>query len=389
MVNKRSKDDATRRKEQNEEFLRQLKKALEKRRWMVLGDRPLVSGTTIHFPGTPGDARGELGLKAGHQLNKIMGDSNNVVAPQSYEDRREVQALRWIATVAHLYLDKVAKAQPVEVQVALHDGAAYIAANSDAANTALAALARENRTGSDVLQHMVDGVAKVWNTITTPDSEDGAQCRLDRHLKKAENRLLSDPHYARYEPIVLALGQRLVVCSDGVPTMHAERRIVRAAGEVPEFIAGTRRPCVSCYIALFNGRTDIRPGPFWPTQAANIGYAGFASQDAEAFADLLTRSVDNTYVTLLWECKDYATDISQASGQPKKKNRTTVNYGTDSDSDPSGSSSSSESGSNSDGSSSSDESSAEYADTSATEPVDTSSTESDSDDDRRGKKQKR
>ncbi|MFF4156181.1 hypothetical protein [Streptomyces sp. NPDC001678] len=312
----------------NKEFATKVQQKLRERGWVVEGSPATWGRMTAHKVSLPAGAD-TAGLKSGAAAYKAA--PGNVVAPHSYRSEPEKQALRWIASITMKHLNAMRK-PPVEVQAALHAGALYIAANTKDANEALKGLA-DGRTGKEFLDRLIKD-----------NPADQAQLalytgRVDRHTEKARTRLVGPPT-SEYAPVFEALGKPVVVAAAGTDGRHAERRIAELAGETPQYIAGTKRPCVSCYMKLFSGTPD-RPGPFWLSGAANQGVEEHESKDVDRLVALIDEEIGNTYATLKWQCVDKCDGEAEAGPGPSKKRRTTplgstVDYGSDSDSDTEG-----------------------------------------------------
>ncbi|MCX3058232.1 eCIS core domain-containing protein [Streptomyces beihaiensis] len=279
---------------------------------------------TIHKPAktdAPSE-RSKAGNLNGTAKARIYGDTANLKEPRPYpEDERSRQSTRWITTLALNYLNGLRKA-PEEVQATVHEAKLYISANKNTANDALRALAEETQTGSAFLRALIDGNA--------PESLDG---RSRRHRSKAESRLTGEEDMSSgYQSIIRALSAKVEVPAkvdkenDG---LHAERRLAEAlppGAVTPATTVGTKRPCVACYISLYNG-TGISPGPYWPSKAANLGFANYTLEGAEMLAAQIDTAVVNaggTYASLELLCDDHEENI---------ENGVHWNYNTDSDSD--------------------------------------------------------
>ncbi|MEV0611670.1 hypothetical protein AB0I61_35575 [Polymorphospora rubra] len=299
--------------------------------WDEVRDAPIPqTGVTLHRVGTEGDAGADLGLKQG-KLADFYADSDNVVAPRSYKTDREEQALRWISTLVFKYLNHL-ELNPVEVQAAVHDGGLYVAANSGKSNTELAGIAGKCKTGAKFVTRILGELDRferaAGSALTFSERE-------ERHRAKLRLRILDEStRWDEDYPLVCeALAEPVVVCGAGEEGLHAERRISRQVGETPTHIAGVKRPCVACYLDLFEGR-GVRPGPYWPSEAANIDIDEYADRDVAALADRIEEAIPDTYVTLLYACPNYVMAMSNrgsSKGKAQKVNSVTDEYNSDSD----------------------------------------------------------
>jgi hypothetical protein len=291
--------------------------------WDEKNNRPMPQNkVTFHRVSTKGTAGHDYGLKKG-VLNEIYSASANVVAPRTYDRTREQQALRWISTLTYKYLTEVRKETPEEVQSAVHGGAFYIAANTDKSNEVLRGFQQQKLTGNAFLDQVLTALNQAdvkWSPRET------------RHLKKLRTRVLPggaklcDYGATVYPAVSAALTGRIWVCSEGPNGLHAERRISSYLRVVPADIAGVRRPCVACYLFLFQG-SGIHPGPYWPSGAANLGLDEYTEEKAKALAARLTASVGDTYVTLDLLCDDFG----QVSLDGPNSTTDTVNSDSDTD----------------------------------------------------------
>ncbi|MFB6397516.1 hypothetical protein [Polymorphospora lycopeni] len=321
-------------------FIEELYDEFRSRRWHLQGakatwdearDAPIPQmGVTLHRVTTDGEAGAELGLKKG-KLADFYADSDNVVEPRSYGSDREGQALRWISTLVFKYLNHL-DLNPVEVQAAVHDGALYIAANSGKGNTELARIAGRYKTGTQFVTRILDELDRLERAA---DSALTFSEREERHRAKLRLRILDESTRwdGDYPLVCETLTEPVVVCADGEDGLHAERRISRAVGVTPTHIAGVKRPCVACYLDLFQGR-GVRPGPYWPSEAANIDIEEYVDRDVTELADRIERAIPNTYVTLLYACPNYIMALSgrgRTKGQAQKWNTVTDEYNSDSD----------------------------------------------------------
>lgn len=319
--------------EANQQFAADVQQQLKARGWKVDGSPAVWARMTAHkVTGVDPDK-----VKSGNQAYKES--PKNVIKPRSYRNEPEKQAMRWISSIAMKHLD-TRGTPPVEIQSAIHAGALHIAANSAAANTALQDRTR-GKTGKAFLSDLIaDNPADL-------ERLEEFTGRVDRHTVKADKRLGDQPvpkgdgprEPNRYAQVIKALAKPVVVAADGPDGYHAERRISELAGETPQYIAGTKRPCVSCYMKLFTGSPGVRPGPFWMSGAANQKVEEYGRKDVTALVDQLESAVDDTYATLKWQCVEKC-DGEEQEGRPSKRAKkelgVTVDHGSDSETDTEG-----------------------------------------------------
>ncbi|GAA4096427.1 hypothetical protein GCM10022284_37860 [Streptomyces hundungensis] len=317
----------------NKEFARAVKAGFEAKGWKADGSPEVWSRMTLHKIGGM-DAKQAAAYKSSTAAYKE--NEGNTIAPRSYRGEPDKQAMRWVATVVKNYLTDYG-ANPVEIQAAVHEGALYIAGNTAASNSMLAEHL-EGLSGSAFLKKVLEE----YPAETSHLNSGNAEGRLARHTDKTDKRIVGDDVDAavadKYKNVIAALTKPVTVASDGEDGYHAERRIVsHLTGDgpdqvIPDSLAGTKRPCVSCYANLFIG-TETRPGPLWISGAANIEMAGYSAKNAPLFVSRVDQAVGNTYATLQWECDaDHEITIATSNGTPK----VTTDYGSDSDSDTEG-----------------------------------------------------
>ncbi|MEU5637423.1 DUF4157 domain-containing protein [Streptomyces rishiriensis] len=301
-----------------------LKSELESLGWIAHG---ASQSLTIHKPiraENPSERSKAENLK-GTAAARIYGDSANLKEPRSYaEEERSRQSTRWVTTLALNYLNSRGKA-PEEVQATIHAAQLHISSNKNAANDALRALAEKTQTGTAFLNALIDD--------NSSESLDG---RSERHRDKAGSRLTGKKEMSDgYQAIIGALSAKVEVPTqvdkeqDG---LHAERRLAQAlprGAVTPDTTVGTKRPCVACYISLYQG-TGVSPGPYWPSKAANVGMANYSLEKADMLAlqiDTAVTQAGGTFASLELLCADHEENIA---------NGVHWGYNTDSDSDASG-----------------------------------------------------
>ncbi|MEU0984608.1 eCIS core domain-containing protein [Streptomyces griseus] len=317
----------------NKEFARAVKSQFEAKGWIADGSPEVWARMTLHKIGGM-DAQQAAAFKSSNAAYKATPD--NTMGPRSYAGEPDKQAMRWVSTVVKNYLTEKGE-NPIEIQAAIHGEKLYIAGNTTAANSLLAS-ELGGLSGSAFLKKVLKEYPADSDDLLRGDAEG----RLARHSDKTDKRIANDSAdeavTEKYANVITALAEPVTVASGGDEGYHAERRIVdHLTGDepekvIPDSLAGTKRPCVSCYANLFIG-TEARPGPLWISGAANIGMAGYSAKNATRFVSRVDDAIGNTYATLQWECDaDHEITIATTGGSPK----TTIDYGTDSDSDTDG-----------------------------------------------------
>lgn len=250
---------------------------------------------------------------------KIAVRNEKTSGPHDYQNEPEVESLRWISTVVKRYL--IADGQdPTEVQAAISDkGDLLIAANNRAANTYL----KEKVNG---------GMSFIGTALrTTPVTEEqwerekggsrdalskkAAAGREKRHFESLGTlHDQNQPEVAeRYRKVLDAIGRDVVVADDGDSGLHAERRIrIRNGNRTPDHLAGTKRPCATCFSKLYPEKSEedleapdaVRPGIFFFDKWSNVGISEYEdsvtrapSQRANDMFNRIDRNVPRTYVT--------------------------------------------------------------------------------------------
>ncbi|QSS95497.1 DUF4157 domain-containing protein [Streptomyces sp. M54] len=317
----------------NRDFALAVKSQFEDKGWIVDGSPKVWGLMRVHKVGNM-DAKQAAGYESGIAAYKVNPD--NTMGPRSYEGEPDKQAMRWVSTVVKNYLTKKGQ-DPREIQAAVHGGELYIAGNTTAANLLLASRV-EGLSGSAFLKEVLEEYPTNSDDLLRGDAEG----RLARHSDKTHKRIANDSGdeavNAKYANVIKALAEPVTVASGGEEGYHAERRIVdhltgdKSEKAIPNSLAGTKRPCVSCYVNLFID-AETRPGPLWISGVSNIGMPGYSAKKAEQFVSYVDNLIGNTYATLQWECDAYhEITIATTGGSPK----VTIEYGTDSDSDTDG-----------------------------------------------------
>lgn len=262
---------------------------------------------------------------------------------RSFEGQREVQSLTWISTIIKEYLEKELKESPGEMQAAVGDiGRLIISTNRNRTNERVKELvARHGASG--MLLHMIqanqvnqeinpvpDVPANLWPGSwerRTAEFHQWERARIVEHQDKAKNRLVTkaDPKAREYKLVHEAIAKGVdVPDSKGVQDgLHAERRIAHHNGRTPSFMAGTKRPCISCTLALHKDpKTGARPGAFFGGTPSNIGLdlyqPGTANIDDQAkkVVSYLVAALGPlvSYKTVTWDC-GAADDVLNARRQ--------------------------------------------------------------------------
>ncbi|MGK7885273.1 MAG: RHS repeat-associated core domain-containing protein, partial [Crocosphaera sp.] len=188
-----------------------------------------------------------------HTAEILAGPTSVVVGPNSGMSLRR-KLLRHLSTA-------ILSTNPemIEVQAAMSETSKtiYIASNK-----------RDNDIASLFKKDMVLRDFKVPNT-----SED-MNGRVKSHISQVSNEIKPK-----------ALGAYKVVIITGTDGQHAETKIIEQVDNLTiDYIAGTRRPCAACYLAL--KASDIKEsaynphhGAFWDTDAAGMGLARFSPDE--------------------------------------------------------------------------------------------------------------
>ncbi|ACU37363.1 hypothetical protein Amir_3469 [Actinosynnema mirum DSM 43827] len=241
--------------------------------------------------------------------------------PKDFSGEPEVQALRWVSSVVKSYLDMGDPKEsqhwplnPVEVQSAIGgDGTLIIAANDQSSNARLQSLAGRASSGKALLDTFLERNATRGTSLAKPsEHREEIEKRLHRHHENLKELLSKEP--ASHSAVMEALKRKITVASNGDAALHAERRIAERNQGTPQFIAGTKRPCVSCFMANYPNGSELHPGIFHSGPASNVdideyrnGMNNNSDEEAREWAKrLFQRMVDagvtSTYQTLVWHC---------------------------------------------------------------------------------------
>ncbi|MCL9796276.1 eCIS core domain-containing protein [Frankia sp. AgKG'84/4] len=251
---------------------------------------------------------------------KIAIRNQKESGPHDYMDEPEVESLRWISTVVKRYL--IADGEdPVEVQAAIGDkGELIVAANNRQANAYLFRQVNDGMSfiGTALQKGPVteeDWVKEQKGGTTDEGTKNAAVGRENRHFTGL-GMLHSgqDPKVAeRYRKVLGAIGEGVVVADNGDSGLHAERRIcIRNGNRTPGHLAGTKRPCATCFSKLYPGKSEedldapdaVRPGIFFFDKWSNVGIEEYKdtltslpSQRAAAMFRQIDGNVPRTHVT--------------------------------------------------------------------------------------------
>ncbi|MFI0716476.1 DUF4157 domain-containing protein [Streptomyces inhibens] len=229
--------------------------------------------------------------------------------PRDFKDQPEVQRLRWISSVTKHYLLAAGK-NPIEVQAAIgENGKIIIAANDRDSNYHLSYLMTDEEV-TDLLGYML----KKSNPATSRSQEDEDEtARINRHREQASG--IQHDKSSENATARTALNSGIVIAKDGGGGMHAEMRIKKNnSGMTPQHLAGTKRPCASCFAELYpppngspkdaNGKDLVRPGRFYSKGEANLHFSEYEdSKDetpkerAQKVFDRVIKAVPRTYET--------------------------------------------------------------------------------------------
>ncbi|SES29746.1 protein of unknown function [Lentzea xinjiangensis] len=233
-------------------------------------------------------------------------------APHTFDEQPATQALRWISSVVKVYLQngdlsrKVPKSNPIEVQAGITGGRMVISANDRRSAENLHRLV--GSVGGDMAELLAAMANKnreqVWPPRRgLPEAEEPIGSRLERHHRQLADVI--ENGLENYGQVLTAI-RTVEVADKGVPGLHAERRIHRHLGEkLPEVMAGTKRPCATCYALLYPNNLDIRPGAFYGNYASNADVPEFTSkdQDVEARARRVVARLKAAGVTATWDSR--------------------------------------------------------------------------------------
>lgn len=219
--------------------------------WQDYGSRVARQGAKVFYIEPH-----KVDASSNSKLERLFVGSGQIREKKSYKNLRHIQTLRWIATVLHKKFTGA-----VEIQCYYHEGRVYISSNKNQVNDTMLAAFQANK-------------------LITQVNGNG---RYERHYRK----LMGTQKYKEHKEIMelLAQGKIVIVPSDSALDcdLHAERRIRRYLKDIKldaNFLAGTRRPCLACAVAL-----ELDPhastGPLWTTAS---GQGGLAEKDIKRIA---------------------------------------------------------------------------------------------------------
>ncbi|MEU8588795.1 DUF4157 domain-containing protein [Streptomyces sp. NPDC048664] len=292
---------------------------------------------TLHLPQGPQEGQAGATTDASKK-GQIYSGSANVVGKRSYEGERTKQVLRWISTAVFRSLN-AAGHRPEEVQAAMsreegteqgQDQGSEQDVTMEGMEQTLRLYVSSNktRTNNIIRGEAGDGAASAYVSglleTMVPDS-----AREKRHKKKLAALLAQEAGQVPNDfwDVVQALAGPMVVPTPTTDGKHAERTIMGAApqGSIDrDEVAGVKRPCVSCFMDLYQGTTR-HPGPYWPSNAANVDVPDYSVAGARGLArkihDAIT-AAGGTFVTL--DCDERHTvawdrDTSSDSSGPSSE----------------------------------------------------------------------
>lgn len=282
----------------SKEWIKALKAELTKRHWVATSG---ANQGSYHLPHEQPPSEPH-GFTAGWSKTNY-NSSASVATSKPYDEQRVKQAMRWLSTVAAVWL-RAKKVTVTEVQATLVDDRIYISANEAGAIAALSQLFKGGAPSSAKLQQLVQEAGQAL----------GAKGRTGRHAKKLRSRLLGDGQGGEWDEVVEALGNPMVVVGRGAKGAHAERRLAAGIGQPldPARTGGLRRPCVACYIDLFadHDQTVTHSGPLWASANALIG---FGVIPAKEMAQRMTELVQATWVNHAGTKIDHSHDTDSDS----------------------------------------------------------------------------
>ncbi len=236
--------------------------------------------------------------------------------PRSYKDTPEIEGLRWISTVTKTYLSTTQKTanstfNPVEVQAAIgKDGRLILAANDGDSNGHLDWLINHDKVG-DLLGYMLKGARRPKKREGMKADEEDRVDRVNKHFDGATE--INTSPSERHQGIASALSKGIAVAKEGPSGLHAERRIAAHEGKTPDYLAGTKRPCATCFAELYPDKTAdeldapnaVRPGRFISRENANANipeYRDTVDETPQERAKKMFKRIDGavprTYMTL-------------------------------------------------------------------------------------------
>jgi hypothetical protein len=220
--------------------------------------------------------------------------------PKSFTETPQVKQLRRVSTIVRTYL-KNNGMNPVEVQAGIGDDDSLIIAANDANSNRHLQLQFNKGDGAQVLASMMEETRGKGMPPEGRNQKEIHDTAIRQHtkVKPRGDSPLNMPG------IESALSSRVTVATDGVPGLHAERRIAARNGGTPRHLGGTKRPCPSCVAALYpEGNPEVHPGVFRSSDVANIGFPEYDHNDigneqtrAESMFQKINK-MESTYVTV-------------------------------------------------------------------------------------------
>jgi hypothetical protein len=187
------------------------------------------------------------GKPVGPKLEHLYKGGSGERTARSFAGERPRQILRWIATVLF----------------ARFPGAVEVQCYWDTATETLWVSSNRNSENKKIAAALAKGFELL-----------GGEFALGREIRHAKKLLVRKKHDGQEEIFsALAKGLARVPPEEFEVDFHAERRIQYTLGKQldPSFLAGVKRPCLVCAIAL-KITAQSRPGPSWNSAPALSGY---------------------------------------------------------------------------------------------------------------------
>ncbi|MEU9590242.1 DUF4157 domain-containing protein [Streptomyces sp. NPDC048219] len=258
-------------------------------------------------------------------LDERYAGSANRSQAHSFDGARTRQVLRWVCTTVNRYL-LADGLKPTEVQAATVRPAQDLEPTPEQEQAFKLFVSTNHTRVNDALRAGIDGQAADAYLLGLLEKVAPEEGREKRHTAKLRHLLsqmkTKENLHPDFWPVMAALAGQATV-PDGEKDIHAERAIHAAAekeGATADTYGGLKRPCVICYMELFQG-TDRTPGPYWPSTAANTDIADYTADQAPALArriDTVIRQAGGTRVTVPLNCElhQLTTDHDSDSDSP-------------------------------------------------------------------------
>lgn len=271
--------------------------------WKPIGGN---ASFTLHLPVQEEGATPEQLMTP--KVKEVYEGTSNERPPRVF-DNKALRAVRWICTTA------LRGYEGVEVQASIAAaGSLYISTNENSANRRLREVAEENPTVHEFVAALLQAAEG------TP-----ADARQARHADRARVRIVDVANQAAQRwPELAELRNRTVHVAPDTHAQdghHAERRIEEHFAQEfaaqganrptvhPENTAGTKRPCVACYMALYQRHHATMPttvGAGWFSKNAWEGVEGAdGNLDADGLAVRIHNAVLAAGGTKITLCRDH------------------------------------------------------------------------------------